>query len=407
MSRPNMKITHEQLREEFEAGNTVAGIARKYGMSQRVVRIRKAKLKESGYDPDNERHYKNPETQVARGYSTLTRLKDKDDPTPGKMMEWSLMRRSDQEIIKQFEAIAEAFTKSIPKASPAPQIKPAENTDLIPWYSLGDSHIGLCCEEQEVGESFDLDIAKSELCAAIKRLIDMSPATERCVINDAGDALHYDSAWGNAKTPRSGHDLQQSGTFSDMLEVYIDCIRFAVSYALTKHNIVDVIINQGNHSKTCDISNRVWFVRYYESEPRVNFLDNRNILIPYRMGNALIVNTHTDNMKPRRVAEAASIDFRQDWGECKYRIIFGGHLHHYMKKDEFGAIYYCLNNIAANDKHGSWGGWRSRSFLTVHYVSKTYGEQGERRITAEEVQDSLHNLDPGTSVNKRRKVYTV
>jgi transposase len=401
------KITHEQLREELENGLSKSEIARKYSMSERCLYIRIKKLKASGYDPENERRHKNPETQLVSGYSTLVRLKHKDDESEGVVMEWVKTSKTAQEIASQFEALADAFSKDIPKASTTPYPTLDFCTDTIPWYSLGDSHIGMCAEEQEVGHNFDLQIAKEELCAAIKLMIDRTEPCERCVINDAGDALHYDSAWGNAKTPKSGHELQQSGTFSDMLEVYVDCLRFAVSYALTRHKFVDVIINQGNHSKTCDISNRLWFDRYYENEPRVHFLDNRNILIPYRMGNTFIVNTHTDNMKPRRVAEASSIDFRQDWGECKYRIIFGGHLHHYMKKDEFGAIYYCLNNIAANDKHGSWGGWRSRAFLTVHYISKTYGEMGELRVTAEEVQDRLHRREPGETGNIRPKVYTV
>lgn len=389
-------------------GLTTSEIAAKYNMSERVVHIRKAKLKQTGFDPANDREYKNPENQVARGYSTLTRLKDRDDPTPGKMMEWSLMRMSDQQIIEQFQAIAESFCKELPPVSPKPAPKLNFCKDRIAWYLFGDSHLGMLVEEQECGHGATIETMVPELLAAIKQMIDEAPVTERCVINDAGDALHYDSAWGNAKTPRSGHELQQNGTFADMLEAYIQCIRFAIEYALTKHKyVVDVIINQGNHSKTCDISNRIWFDRFYENEPRINVIDNRNILIPYRMGNVFVVNSHTDNMKPKQIAQAASIDFRQDCGECHYRIILGGHLHHYMKKDEFGFIYYCMNNIAANDKHGMWGGWRSRGFLTTMIISKTYGEKGESRVTAEEVQDRIHNLKPGTSVNKRRKVYTV
>ena len=401
------KITHEQLREELEAGKTKAQIAKEYGMGERAVFSRIARLKASGYDPENGRKHKNPEEQLVKEYSTLVRMKSKDDESVGVVLEWVKTKKDREEVVEQIKCFADALHKEIPKPAPKQAPKLDFNTDIIPWYCIGDAHIGMVAYEQEVGHEFNLEIAKSELLAAMRDLIDKAEPTERCVINDAGDALHYDSAWGNAKTSRSGHDLQQSGTFADMVQVYTDCIRYIIEYALTKHKFVDVIINQGNHSKTLDISNAIHFKAYYSNEPRVTIMDNRNILIPYRMGNTFIVNTHTDNIKPRRMAECASIDYRQDWGECHYRYLFGGHLHHYFKKDEFGAMYRCMNNLAPNDKHAAWGGWRSRAFLTVVYMSKTYGERGEYHITAEEVQDKMHKRSPGDTANIRPTVYTV
>lgn len=401
------KITHEQLRKELEDGSTTREISNKYNMSLRAAQIRVQRLRDSGFDPANNRRHKNPENQIVAGYSTLVRLKEKEDDSLGAVLEWVKTSRTAQEILTNAEIVVKNLAKEIPHASPRVIPDLPYNSDIIPWYCIGDAHIGLITYEQEVGHNFDLTMAKAELLLAMKMQIDKTEPCDRCVINDAGDALHYDSAWGNAKTSRSGHDLQQSGTFSDMMEVYVDCLRYIIDYALTKHKNVDVIINQGNHSRTCDLSNRIFFERLYEKEPRVNIIDNRNILIPYRMGNTFIVNTHTDNLKPKDIVTAASVDYRQDYGECHYRYVFGGHLHHYFSKDLGGAIYYSMNNLAPNDQHGAWGGWRSRNFLTTYLMSKTYGERGRFHITAEEVQDILYLREAGTSANLRSEVYTV
>jgi transposase len=82
------KITHEQLREELSNGLTRIAIAIKYDMSERRVYKQIAQLKATGYDPDNERYHKNPEDQNVKGYSTLVRMKNKEDDSIGKVLEW-------------------------------------------------------------------------------------------------------------------------------------------------------------------------------------------------------------------------------------------------------------------------------------------------------------------------------
>ena len=82
------KITHEELRDELRAGKTTKEISDQYGMSQRVVQRRIKNLKDSGFDPANDREYNNPENQLVSGYSTLVRHKHKDDSSTGRVMEW-------------------------------------------------------------------------------------------------------------------------------------------------------------------------------------------------------------------------------------------------------------------------------------------------------------------------------
>ena len=88
------KITREQLRQEMQDGTTTASIAKKYDMAVRVVNKRKAKLIETGFDPENDRFHKNTDEHPVSGYSTLVRLKEKEDPTIGRVMEWVKTNRT-------------------------------------------------------------------------------------------------------------------------------------------------------------------------------------------------------------------------------------------------------------------------------------------------------------------------
>ena len=57
--------------------------------------------------------------------------------------------------------------------------KPDYNTDIIPWFNIGDGHLGMISYEHEVGHNFDLSIAKRDLMMEMKTLIDREPQCER------------------------------------------------------------------------------------------------------------------------------------------------------------------------------------------------------------------------------------
>ena len=63
----------------------IAAIA---GVSLRTMQRIKDDLVAGGFDPKNDRYHKNPEGQIAKGYSTLARLKSKDDGSAGNVLEW-------------------------------------------------------------------------------------------------------------------------------------------------------------------------------------------------------------------------------------------------------------------------------------------------------------------------------
>lgn len=307
---------------------------------------------------------------------------------------------------KSLKVAAEVFCADLPRIEPTEWQRDKYDTDVIPWFQIGDAHIGMLAHDAEVGHNFDLKIAERELSVALKIMVDRAPKTERCVIQDLGDATHYDNNFG--KTSTSGHDLDYDTRHRKMIEVYTRTFRRIIGFLLEKYKYVDFIVNQGNHSEVNDGWMAVFLENVYENEPRLNVLDNRSVFIPYRMGNTFILCHHTHKCKPTQLAGVMANDFAHDWGETTYHYIDGGHIHHNMVTKELnGARFESFNQMAPSDKYAHDAGWRSRSLLTTVLRSKTYGEVGRFTLTAEEVKDRIMSLKPGSTAKKRRAVHTV
>jgi len=285
------------------------------------------------------------------------------------------------------DSLADAFNDFKPRdVDPGPQKD--YSTDVIPWIQIGDAHIGMLAQAAETGESFDLKIGERELCAAIAQLVDEMQACERAVINDLGDFTHYENMQG--ETEASGHKLDYDGRFPKMIKSYRRIMQFIVEKVLEKARTVDVIINQGNHSRTNDIWMRELLDVAYGKTGRVNVLDNSSVFIAYRMGKTLVMTHHSDKCKPARLAHVMATDFAKDWGETEFRYIDIGHIHHNMvSKEHPGVQVESWNILAAKDKWAHDGGYRSRQSITVVLRSRTYGEIGRRLLPIQEVRDRL------------------
>lgn len=372
------------------------------GNVRKTIRAIKDRARIKGYDPDHgiNRPISNDSVMSMHGMSDMRKNEDG-------LPVWYKFNKDAEEVNRRIQAANEAFTKSLPQL---PEIKTSKkqdyDTDLIPWYQIGDAHLGMLARESQVGHNFDLDIAECELMFAMFTLIDRTRPCERCVINDLGDGTHFENE--AAVTANSGHALDASATLPELIEVEYRLKRAIIEYALQKHWYVDVAINQGNHSRVIDWATATHLRHFYANNPRVTILDNSSVFIPYRMGNVFVLMHHTDKCKPVALAGVMANDFAQDWGETFYHYIDGGHVHHgQAKKEANGAIYESWNQMAPSDKYAHDGGWRSRQFLTMVYRSKTYGETGRETITAEEVKDKIDRSAPGTTARRRRKVHTV
>ncbi len=319
---------------------------------------------------------------LIKGVSTLF------DAEGNQRQQWIKTRIDDARWLAGIKAGLDAWIADHVAPLEPPPPMPGRDSDVIPWINIGDAHIGMLAHEAETGENFDLKIAERELCAAISIAVDEMGEHDRVVIQDMGDATHYENF--SATTEASGHPLDFDSRFPRMIKVYSRVMRFIVEKVLEKANTVDVIINQGNHSRTNDIWMAELLRVAYGHTGRVNVLDNDSVFIGYRMGRTFVLCHHSDKCRPARLAHVMATDFPADWGEAEYRYIDIGHIHHNMVlKEHPGVVVESFNQLAAKDKWAAEAGYRSRQCLTIVHRSRTYGEVGRRTLPIQRVRDVI------------------
>lgn len=412
--------TTERQREYLKAADEHGGIrpaARALGVDQSTVTKSIKSVTARAAMHDASEHYNNP-TQIPDPYFLKgVSAYHKADPEKGTPAFWAKSALSQEQLRRQLQEAVELYYADVPKLDvPAAPKKQKYDTDVIPWFQIGDAHLGMLAHEAETGGNFDLKIATTELMTAFQILFAEAPSCERCVINDLGDFTHYENYKG--ETEASGHKLDYDGRFPKMIRAYVPLMRFIVEQALTKFKYVDVIINQGNHSRTNDIWMAELLANVYEKSDRINVIDNSNIFIPYRMGKTLVMVHHSDKCKPANLVNVMATDYAEEWGETTHRYIDMGHVHHrgvlqLIGKEHPGVIVESWNNLAAPDKYAHDGGWRSRQSITRVDRSRRYGEVGRHRLPIERIHDhiraglSKHVAKGYRAPEPRKRVYTV
>ncbi len=361
----------------------------------------------SGHSPEHGFNHSVPAPHIAKGVSNLWK---RGEPEP--VLSWVKSGISQEAFEKHLQEAADLFYATLPKmdvSNPKPSTK--YNKDLIPWFQIGDAHLGMLAHSAEVGHNFDVKIAVTELMTAFSMLFAESEHCERCVINDLGDFTHYENFRG--ETEQSGHKLDYDGRFPKMIDYYIPLMRSIIENALIKFRYVDIIINQGNHSRTNDI----WMARLlrevYSDTDRINVVNNSDVFIPYRMGDTFVMTHHSDKCKPTQLTKVMATDFAEDWGASRFRYIDTGHVHHgFTSKEHPGVLVESWNTLAPSDKYAHEGGWRSRQSITRVDRSRKYGNVARRTLPVEEVQDRIaaglvKHVKEGYRPPVKRKVYTV
>lgn len=386
------------------------------GFSKRTVERRLASIRKraalGGYSPEHDMDKEASPAHFVKGVSTLYKSHMDDDGNVSRdpVLQWVKTDRKYEEMVEAMREVMETLAEDIIRVEepPAPALHATYLTDVIPWIQIGDGHIGMMAHACEVGHNFDLNVAEQELCVAITELINEMPPYERVVINDLGDFTHAENVAG--VTSASGHQLDMAGPYPSMIKTAVRIMRFIVEKCLSKFRYVDLIVNQGNHSRVNDF----WMVELmqnvYENYDRLTILNNGSVFIPYRMGNTFVMTHHSDKCKPPRLAEVMVADYPEDFGESTYRYIDIGHIHHKSVAKEFpGMTIESFNQLAPRDKYAYEGGWRSHSSIMVIERSKTYGEVGRRVLPVEKVKDIIARSMgmPGYFESKRPVVHTV
>ena len=290
---------------------------------------------------------------------------------------------------RYIDVISMALQETIEGFKPLKPIAPKAlgdyDDDIVPWYNIGDAHIGMIAFMEQTGEDFDTATAVRELSVGLTSLIRNTTPSTKCVINDFGDATHYENMAG--VTAASGHALDCDKHFSHMISAYVEVIIHAIHVALEVHQTVDVIINQGNHSRVNDLWMNTFLSVLFKDNDRVTILDNTNVFTCYRMGNVTVLTHHGDKCKPDKLIDVLINDYREDYGQTEHHFIWTGHVHHRNTSNEFrGISTESFNTLASKDDYAHTGGYRSKQSITRVDLHKQYGEVGRATLNVQAIR---------------------
>lgn len=319
----------------------------------------------SGFSPDHDMSKPVPAGYHVKGVSTYY---DKDGVVKG---QW-VKSQKDQEhqialLLDAVQEISEPFrAKSVKVPCPKQTSK-----DTLTIYPMGDPHLGMYAWAAETGNDFDLNIAETNLVAAVDRLVGLAPNSELGVVVNLGDFFHSDSA--DNQTRKSGNPLDVDTRWAKVLQVGIRTMRRCIDKALEKHKKVMVINEIGNHDDHSAIVLSLCLAQYYENNPRVEVDTSPSPFHWIRFGKCLIGVTHGNNTKPDMLPGIMAADRSKDWGETQHRYWYTGHVHHDTLKEFPGCTVETFRTLAARDAWHHKSGYRAGRDMKCDIIHKDHG----------------------------------
>jgi hypothetical protein len=364
----------------YEHGSYRAA-ARALGVGESAVREAINRLKaaaaRSGYAPDHDMVRTVPDGFVVKGVSTYY---DKDGKPTGQWVKSSIDAERQAEIVR---AAYDAMAQELPRLKPIAAPK-ATNAKLANLYTLTDSHVGMLAWHREnlsPNGDWDLQIAERVLTGCFEHMVGSSPAARVGIIAQLGDFLHSDGL--EAKTPTSGHILDQDGRFPKVVQAALRILRRIVDFALSKHERVVVLLAEGNHDLASSVWLRAMFKALYENEPRVEVIDSELPYYVYQHGKTMLAWHHGHLKKNDQLPLLFAAQYPKVWGNTEKRYAHVGHRHHVEEKEHSGMTVIQHSTLASRDAYAARGGWMSERQCTAITYHADYGQVCRATVTPE------------------------
>jgi hypothetical protein len=357
--------------------------ARELGASKSAVQEAIARLKVAaaarGYAPG---HF---ESGVAPGFN-MGKVTVQRGPGGEVERTWERQSPDQGRQLEFMRAAAAAMAEDLPRAKPARR-PAATSAELATVYTLTDSHVGALCWHREnlaPNGDWDLSIAESTLVGCFEHMVQASPPARVGVVAQLGDFLHSDGL--EAKTPTSGHILDQDGRFPKVVQTAIRVLRRVIGFALQRHEKVVVLMAEGNHDLASSVWLRAMFKALYENEPRVEVIDSELPYYVYQHGRTMLAWHHGHLKKNDQLPLLFAAQFPKVWGETTRRYAHTGHRHHFEEKEHSGMSVVQHSTLAARDAYAARGGWMSERQCTAITYHSEFGVVCRNTVTPEMLQ---------------------
>ena len=369
------KLSGEQLKECLALFMSSRKIADKYGVNERTVERKRAKLARQGWSPEHDMTKTVPDGFHLKGTSTLYG----DD---GKIkLQWAKTSIDHERQRELFLMAADSMASELPQVSKVKGPK-ATLPHLMAVYPIGDAHIGMrAWGEETQGDDWDMTEAVRVQCGAMAALVDLAPAADCGVIINLGDWLHADNMQG--MTERSGHVMDLDGRYAKMIDVGMMVMRQCITSALKKHKQVRVINVVGNHDDTGALWMSVALRHTYENEPRVQIDKAPSAFHYIEHGRCLVGTHHGHTCKAERLPGVMAADQAEAWGRTRHRYWYLGHVHHQSVKEFAGVTVESFNTLTAKDAYSAFGGYRAQQNMKCIVLHAEFGEVARHTVSPE------------------------
>ena len=280
-----------------------------------------------------------------------------------------------------FRAAVEEACRAI---TPLPRVCPPAHFagDLLNLYVFTDYHLGMRAWSEEGGADWNLQIAEDLIIRSFAYMLENTPAAEVGFIAQIGDFAHFDGL--RPVTPTSGHVVDASSHYAEIVRAIIRIKRRLVEMALAKHSRVVVLDAEGNH----DIASSVWMREiskaWYADEPRVEVVDSASPFYAYEWGVTMLGFHHGHCAKKLDMAKLFANLFAPMWGRTTRRYGKRGHYHHEVVVDEDGGMKTTqYPTLAPSDSHAARHGLQSVRQTMAETFSRRFGKASEIVVTPE------------------------
>lgn len=359
---------------------SIRAAARALDVSKSAVQDSLTRLKNAaaarGYAPEFDLTHPVAPGQMLKGTSTLYK-----DGQP--VMQWVKTRADAAQLEVFMRAAAEAMAEELPRARPV-KAPAMGDTKLASVYTLTDSHVGALCWHREnlaPNGDWDLSIAERVLTGCFEHMVKASPPARVGIVAQLGDFLHSDGL--EAKTPTSGHILDQDGRFPKVVQTAIRILRRVIGFALQKHERVVVLMAEGNHDLASSVWLRAMFKALYENEPRVEVIDSELPYYVYQHGATMLAWHHGHLKKNDHLPILFASQFPKVWGDTTKRYAHTGHRHHVEEKEHSGMTVIQHSTLSSRDAYAARGGWMSERQCTAITYHSDFGQVCRNTVTPE------------------------
>lgn len=363
----------EAMKVWEECGRNSARAAGVLGISQSTMRdyvsITKNTAAAAGYSEnwDASRHV--PEGEFVIGRSIYT-----SDDEGNKA--WLKTRRSMSEAArdKALQSFVDGLTKDVKPYKPKAKPKTKKfDSNLLPTIVIGDAHFGMRADARETkGRDYDTKMASHDMLAAVDYLVDLAPASEKCLLVNVGDFIH---ANGSSGTTFGGTKLDVDTRIEVVLETAAQTFLFAIDKLLTKHKSCVVVMARGNHDSDTAIALALILKFYYSKEPRVTILDPHGFFHTVQFGKNLLAVHHGDKVKAVKLGAILPKMLPEQWSETVYRKWLVGHIHHQNAiETDNGVFVEAFGTLAPPDSWHAGVGYGASSVMNQVVFHRDGGE---------------------------------